>query len=297
MFFCIFASLYNLGFMFTLPISEKTIDIAQVIKSKSEKLYRYLPGFVISYLRRILHEKELNSYLYKNKEAMGIDFATAILNDFGCAINVEGLENIPLSQNFVLVANHPLGGLDGMAIISKIGAVRKDLLFPVNSFLMFLPNLRPIFIPIDKFGKNINNQELLKKIFSSSSPLLYFPAGLCSRKQKDGKIKDLEWKKTFITKAKENNRQIIPVFIEGKNSNFFYNFARFRIKMGIKINLEQFYLVDEMFKQKGKTVKITVGKPIDPQLLDNSCSDKEWASKIKDFVYSLEQNTKAVFSA
>lgn len=283
--------------MFTLPISEKTIDLERIIRDKSEKLYRRLPRFVIGWLNRLLHVDELNAYLYKERDAWGIDFATAILDDFGCRITLQGAENLPASGRYILVANHPLGGLDGMAIISRVGAVRPDILFPVNDFLMALPNLRPVFVPIDKTGRNIHNQRLLAEAFASDNLLLYFPAGLCSRKQKDGGIRDEEWKKTFIAKARETQRDIIPVFVDGKNSCFFYNFARWRKRLGVKFNLEQLFLVDEMFKQKGREIRLTVGRPISRSVLeDRSLSDRDWAQAVKAHVYRLADDPQAAFA-
>ena len=283
--------------MFTLPISEKTIDLERIIRDKSEKLYRRLPRFVIGWLNRLLHVDELNAYLYKERDAWGIDFATAILDDFGCRITLQGAENLPASGRYILVANHPLGGLDGMAIISRVGAVRPDILFPVNDFLMALPNLRPVFVPIDKTGRNVHNQRLLAEAFASDNLLLYFPAGLCSRKQKDGGIRDEEWKKTFIAKARETQRDIIPVFVDGKNSCFFYNFARWRKRLGVKFNLEQLFLVDEMFKQKGREIRLTVGRPISRSVLeDRSLSDRDWAQAVKAHVYRLADDPQATFA-
>ncbi len=282
--------------MFTLPISEKTIDLNEVIRSKSEKLHRYLPRFVVGWLNRLLHVDELNAYLYKNREAVGIDFATAILNDFGCKITVAGTENLPKSGRYILVANHPLGGLDGMAIISRIGALRPDILFPVTDFLMFLPNLRPVFVPIDKTGRNLQYQRQLKQAFDADNLMLYFPAGLCSRKQKNGEIRDEEWKKTFIAKARETRRDLIPVFVDGKNSSFFYNFARWRKRLGLKLNLEQLFLVDEMFKQKGQEIRLTIGRPIRHTVFeDRRLSDRAWAHAVKEYVYRLPQNPSAAF--
>ncbi len=283
--------------MLTLPISEKTIDLERIIRGKSEKLYRRLPRFVLGWLNRLLHVDELNAYLYKNRDAMGIDFATAILNDFGCRITLQGAENLPASGRYILVANHPLGGLDGMAIISRVGAVRPDILFPVNEFLMALPNLRPVFVPIDKTGRNIHNQRLLAEAFASDNLLLYFPAGLCSRKQKGGAIRDEAWKKTFVSKARETQRDIIPVFVDGKNSSFFYNFARWRKRLGLKFNLEQLFLVDEMFKQKGQEIRLTVGRPISRCVFGNhSLSDQDWAQAVRAHVYRLADDPQATFT-
>ena len=183
-----------------------------------------------------------------------------------------------------------------MALISRIGSFRKDILFPVNDLLMNLPQLKPIFIPINKHGKNTENIQILEQAFSSNAMILYFPAGLVSRKQKSGIIKDLEWKKTFIAKAKQYQRDIVPVYIDGVNSNFFYNLANFRKKIGVKANFEMLYLVDEMYKQKSKTINIILGKPISYTTFDKNFTDQQWAEKVKNHVYSLEKKVDAIFN-
>ena len=202
-----------------------------------------------------------------------------------------GIENIPLTGRFIIAANHPLGGMDGMALISEIGKHRRDIMFPVNDLLMNLPQLKPIFIPINKHGKNTDNMKILEETFASDALMLYFPAGLCSRKQKGGIIKDLEWKKTFISRAKKYQRDIIPVYVDGKNTNFFYNLSSIRKKFGIKANIEMLYLVDEMYKQKDKTINIIIGKPISYLIFDKKFSDQEWAEKMKNLVYKMSKDT------
>lgn len=282
--------------MFTLTISEKTIDLEGIIRKKSPKLYRYLPRFVIGWLKRLLHIDEMNAHLWRGRNKMGIDFATFTLDYYGCRVSVSGLENLPTSGRYILVANHPLGGLDGMAIISRIGAVRQDILFPVNDFLMALPNLRPVFVPIDKTGRNLSQQRLLKEAFDSDNLLLYFPAGLCSRRQKDGQIRDEVWKKTFVVKARETQRDIIPVYVDGKNSRFFYNFAYWRKRLGIKVNLEQLFLVNEMYKQKGHEIRLTIGKPIDKAVFEERhLRDSAYAQAVKNHVYRLKTEPQAEF--
>lgn len=267
-------------------ISERFIDVEKVIRSKSEKLARRIPGFVYRYLRRIIHEKEINKALYENRHLIGLDFVREILKEFGAKIILSGKENIPAEGRYLAVSNHPLGGLDGMALMNALGEFRKDIVFPVNDLLMFLPNLRPLFIPINKHGRNDENLGLMTQTFESEKLILYFPAGLVSRKQK-GVIKDLEWKKTFITLSVRFKRDIIPIFVDGKNSNFFYNLALWRKRLGIKANIEMLYLVDEMFKQKNKTIHIHVGKAIPWQTFTNGERGNVWAERIKEHVYKL----------
>jgi len=270
-----------------IVITEKFIDLEKVISSKSPKLLKYIPSFIMNYLKKTLHVDELNGAIYRNREKMGVDFATVILEEFQARINVFNEHLIPRTGRYIIASNHPLGGLDGMALISVIGKVRKDLIFPVNDLLLFLPTLKPIFIPVNKVGFNCaENARLLHQTFASDKMVLYFPAGLCSRKNV-GKIMDLDWKKTFISKAKEYQRDVIPVFIEGQNSNFFYNLSNIRKKFGIKANIEMLYLVDEMYKQKNKNINIIIGEPVSYNTFDKSKSDKEWANDLKKKVYEL----------
>jgi len=143
-----------------------------------------------------------------------------------------------------------------------------------------------LFIPINKHGRNVDNIRIFDDTFASGVAILYFPAGMCSRKVK-GKIVDPEWKKTFINRAKKFQRDVIPVYIRGRNSNFFYNLANWRVRLGIKANIEMLYLVDEMFKQKNKEILIRFGKPVPYQFFDKTKKDAEWAEYMKNHVYSL----------
>ncbi len=265
------------------------IDIEKVIYDKSPRLAKSLPGFVIRYLKRVLHQDQINKSLLDNKDVMGLDFVRNILREFNASIYVSGLENLPESGRYIVVSNHPLGGLDGLALMHVVGKVRRDIIFPVNDFLLYLPNLKELFIPINKVGKNTENAAKIESAFESDKIILYFPAGLCSRKI-NGKICDLEWKKTFISKARKYNRDIIPVFIDAENSNFFYRLANIRKKLGIKANIEMLYLVDEMYKQYNKKINIIFGEKIPVSFFTKDKKDNEWAAYVKEWVYSLKKN-------
>ena len=265
---------------------EKLIDVERVFSEKNPRLFRLIPGFVIRYLKRVIHQDELNNILERYKDKTGLDFIDAIFEEFGANIVVEGLENIPENGRFIVASNHPLGGMDGMALMQAVGKVRKDIQFPVNDLLMHLPNLKPLFIPLNKLGSNADNIRIFDAAFAGDAAILYFPAGICSRKI-SGVIQDLDWKKTFISKAKKFKRDVIPVYIKGRNSKFFYNLALWRVKLGIKANIEMLYLVDEMFKQKDKEILIRFGKPITYQFFDGSKKDVEWAAYMREFVYAM----------
>ena len=280
--------------MSDLKIKEKTFDVKEVFRKKSPVISKFVPGFVYKYLRKIIHEDEGNDILYRNKDKFGVDFVNASLDDLQAKLNIRGLENIPKTGKCILISNHPLGGFDGLALMKTVGMVRKDFYFLANDILMFLPNLKPLFVPINKHGSSKDYINTLNKAFEEDNLILIFPAGLVSRKI-NGKIQDLEWKNTFLSRAKRNQRDIIPVYIDGKNTNWFYNLANWRKKLGIKANLEMFYLVDELFKQKGKTLDIYIGKPIPYQTFDKRKKSKEWIQSIREHVYSLKDNPDKEF--
>ena len=280
--------------MSDLKIKEKTFDVKEVFKKKSLVIAKFIPGFVYKYLRKIIHEEEGNEILYRNKDKFGVDFVNASLDDLQANLNIHGLENIPKTGKCILISNHPLGGFDGLALMKTVGKVRRDFYFLANDILMFLPNLKSLFVPINKHGSSKDYINTLNKTFEEENLILIFPAGLVSRKI-SGKIQDLEWKNTFLSRAKRNQRDIIPVYIGGRNTNWFYNLAFWRKKLGIKANLEMFYLVDELFKQKGKKLDIYIGKPIPYQTFDKRKKGKDWIKAIREYVYSLEDNPDKEF--
>lgn len=270
------------------------VDIDAVIRAKNPRLHRMLPGWLIGILKRIIHQDEINQFLVHHHEKMGLDFVRAVMTDFQVNIVVKGVDNLPVGSRFVVAANHPLGGLDGLALMQAVGASRPDLVFPVNDLLMNVPNLKPLFLPVNKHGRNTLLSGLLDETFSGPKAVLYFPAGLCSRKQ-NGQVLDLEWKKTFISKARQYQRDVVPVHIAGANRGFFYNLARMREKLGIKANLEMLFLPDEMFRQKGKTITITFGKVVHWQRFSSDKTDSQWASLMRNHVYRLGEDPEKEF--
>lgn len=273
----------------------KFIEVERVIGSKKPGLLKVLPGFIINYLKRIIHQDEINDFIERNKSVYGLEFVERIVHEFIRQLNTKGVENIPTGKRILIASNHPLGGLDGVALMHVAGKIRPDILFPVNDLLMNLENIKNLFIPINKHGSNSQNLKIINDTFASEVSVLYFPAGLCSRKQKHGIIEDLEWKKTFISYARKYQRDVVPTFIDGRNSDFFYNLARLRKMIGIKQNIEMLYLVDEMYKQKNKTINIIVGKPIPFETFDKRFSDNQWAQKVKEHVYRLSSYSQAEF--
>lgn len=272
-----------------------TIDIEKIIGEKLPKLANKLPRFIFNYLKKILHQDDINGLLVRANGIAGLPFVTETMKEFNTGVIAEGLEHIEKDGRYIIAANHPIGGLDGIALIDTVGKIRPDVITPVNDFLLFVPNLRPLFIPVNKLGSNADNIKIFNETFAGDRTICYYPFGLCSRKQK-GKIIDLEWKKTFITKAKTYHRDIIPTHISGRNSNFFYNLSNIRKKLGIKANIEMLFLVNEFYKQKNKTLTITFGKPIPWQTFDGRYSDSEWAMKLRNFSYNLPNDCEQEFN-
>ena len=266
------------------------LDISRAFQEKNPALYRKIPKFFIRWIERLIHQDEMNRFVEEHFHDSSIDFATAGIDFFQAKLKVLHEENIPATGRCIVVANHPLGGLDGLALISAIGKYRKDVKFPVNDLLMQITPMKDVFTPINKHGRNQQHAvQELNDIFASDNLVLYFPAGLCSRK-KNGVIADTEWKKSIVAKAKEYQRDIIPAYFDGRNSNRFYNLALWRKKLKIKANLEMALLPDEAFKQKGKTITLTFGERIPYSRFDNTKSDKEWVQWLRNQVYELNNN-------
>jgi putative hemolysin len=267
---------------------EKYIDIEQVIANKSPGLRRMLPGFVIRYLRRVLHEKDINTTMAAVGKYRGLDFCRESLKFMKVEIVVRGLENLPQTGGVIAASNHPLGGLDGIALMHAVGQKRNDLKFLVNDILLNIENLRELFVPVNKHGPNGRERSrLIEQTYGEDIAVLVFPAGLVSRKQ-NGEVTDLEWKKSFISKAIRYRKDIVPVYIDGKNSPFFYNFARLRKFLGIKANLEMFFLPKEMFRQRNKKITITFGEPVAWQsFTEKGKNHQQWANEMRNRVYAL----------
>ena len=264
------------------------IDIERILRQKTGKKYKYIPRFLVSYLKRIVHQDELNVFLNENKDKEGLEFLEECMKFLDVKIEIKGIENLPESGWCTFVCNHPLGGQDGVALGYVLGnRYGGKVKYLVNDLLMNLRGLAPLFIPVNKTGSQSRDfPRMVEAGFSSENHMIMFPAGLCSRKQ-NGIIKDLEWKKTFVVKSLETQRDIVPLHFEGRNSDFFYNLANVCKFLGIKFNIAMLYLVDEMLKNRHKTFTLTIGKPIPWQTFDKTKSPADWAQHVKEIVYRL----------
>jgi putative hemolysin len=273
------------------------IDIDKILEKRNPKLKKWLPAFMIRYIKKIAHQEEINAYLDKHGSKIGRPFLEGVFEEFNIQTEIIGIENLPKNNKLIFAANHPLGGIDGAAFIYEIGKFYPNIKTIINDLLLNVKNMEGIFVGVNSFGKNTREHLLgIEKMFNSDAQILMFPSGFVSRRQK-GIIMDLEWKKTFIDWSRKYQRDIIPVHFSGRISNFFYNFANLRKFFGVKANLEMFYLVNEMFKHRGGKLTITIGKPIPyTTFLNPNIKPTEWADYIRAHVYKLAQNPKESFS-
>ncbi|MBQ4062953.1 MAG: 1-acyl-sn-glycerol-3-phosphate acyltransferase [Bacteroidaceae bacterium] len=264
------------------------IDIDAILAAKAGKKARFVPRFLVSYLKKIVHQDEVNEFLRINHDKRDLAFIDEFMKYFNNSFDIKGLENLPDDGRFTFVSNHPLGAQDGLGLAYILGRKYEGRIkLLVNDLLMNIPHISSFWVPINKTGKQARNfPQQVNAAFESDNNIVMFPAGICSRKR-GGVIRDLEWKKTFITKSIQTQRDIIPIHFEGQNSGFFYRLANINKMLGLKFNIAMLYLSDEMFKNRNKTFKVTIGKPIPWQTFDNSKKPAEWAQYVKELVYTL----------
>lgn len=273
-----------------VQMTQKTIDIDHILRSKMGDKAKWVPRPLISWLKHIAHQDEVNQFLWESRDKTGTDWLEECVRYLQMTLVVKGRENLPDPQDgrlYTFVSNHPLGGEDGVALGAIIGRhYDSRFRYLVNDLLMNLPGLAPLCIPINKTGRQSRNfPAMVKAGFESNCHMLMYPAGICSRKH-HGIIRDIPWSKTFITKSVEFQRDVVPIHFSGQNSNFFYRLANFSDRF-MPFNLAMLFLVDEMYKNVGKTFEVKIGKPIPWQTFDKSRTPMEWAQFVQDKVYSL----------
>lgn len=267
----------------------KPIIVRDVFMEKNPRLAKAIPGFIYKFIDKIMHIREINEIIKQYGDQTGVEFVHGMIQYFNVKQKVAGIENLPEDGRFIFASVHPLGGFDSMLIMNMVHRKYGKFKFLVNDVLMSIKPLQPVFIPLNKHGSL--DRKAIQRIedeYSGDSQILIFPSGLASRKIK-GKIQDFEWKKHFIAKAIEYKRDIIPVHVSGRNSNFFYWLANFRTRIGIKWNLEMFFLSDETFKHRNQTFTVTFGKPIPWQSFDKTKTQNEWAEEVRLLVYQLPE--------
>lgn len=251
---------------------------------------RWLPSFFYKWLKKTIHQDTVNLFLEEMKDLKDLAFANKSLELLQATVTSEGLENLPKKGGVIIAANHPLGGLDGLALMKAVGAYRPDVRFVVNDVLTQLPNFQEITVGVNSYGTTLREGlAQVEKAYADGYAVLIFPAGLCSRKNNKGLIRDLEWQKSFLSRAVKYQLPVIPTHVQGKNSSWFYNLSYWRKKIGISWNIEMLYLVDEMFRQKGQTIHISFGTPLPSTTWTFQRKMGVWANLLKDYIYEMKE--------
>ena len=268
----------------------KYIDITSIIRESNSRILKRLPGFIIKCIEKIILQEKINQILTKYSDYQGLEFLPKIIEEFNITIEVLGKENLPENKRCFFISNHPFGIIDGLVLTKIVGDKYHVLKSIGNEAFMYVPNLRPLIAAVNVFGRNSKDYVTeLENLYITDVPITHFPAGEVSRFY-SGKIQDCKWQKSFITKAISFNRDIVPFYIYGRNSRFFYFLSSARRVLGIKTNIEIILLPREMFRKKNKTIKVKIGKPIPSQKFDKTYSHWDWTDKVRKYVYDLEHN-------
>ncbi|MGD9493358.1 MAG: 1-acyl-sn-glycerol-3-phosphate acyltransferase [Bacteroidales bacterium] len=263
-------------------MQQKVIDIRKQILNSNSKLLKNMPDPVLSLLERIVRQDEMNFMLSKYSQNSGVDFLSNILTEMDIRIDVQGIENLPDHSKCFFVANHPFGIADGLVLTNIVAQKYGELKAIGNDVFMLIPQMRPIIAAVSVFGKNSREYYVeLEKVYKSDIAITHFPAGLVSRISKF-KVAESTWKKSFITKSVECQRDIVPIHFVGRNSILFYSVFKFRKALGINATLELALLPHEFFNKRNRTIKVVIGRPISYKTFNNNKSNEEWAQWVKN---------------
>jgi putative hemolysin len=274
----------------------KIIDIRKAFRNSDSGFFRSLPGFAIRLVERLIRQDDMNATINRSRNKTGVPFINDVLKGWNVKVDIRGGSNIPAGGRFIFASNHPVGGMDALAFYSMVYSYFPEVKSPTNELLGQIPNLRPVMLGINVFGRN--SREIVSEIeelFRSDTQILIFPSGEVSRR-KNGVIADPVWQKTFVTKAIQYKRDIIPVHIGGRNSNLFYFVASLRKRLGIKMFIESAMLPREMMNQRNSTVTLTIGKAIPWHSLTTGLSQTTWAQHIREIVYDLPVKKQNLYS-
>lgn len=270
----------------------KYIDIEKTIGERNSGLLKKLPAFVIKIMTGIIHQDEINLILNKYSNDIGADFLEKVIKEFNIKLDIEGIENLPENKKCFFAANHPFGIADGLVMTYIVSQKYGSLKAIANDAFMFIPQLRPFVAAVNVFdGSSKEYIHKLEETYKEDIPITHFPAGIVSRRH-NGKVQDLPWQKSFISKAISSKRDIVPLHFHGTNSNLFYLIHSVRTFFGIEANIELMLLPREMFRKRNKTIRVTIGKPIPYKTFDKSMTHLEWAQNVRAQVYRLGEKQK-----
>ncbi|KLD97598.1 GNAT family N-acyltransferase [Aliarcobacter butzleri] len=272
------------------------IDIQKEIEKKFPKIKEkenVLKKSLLKIAKKIVHEDSINQFLSQNSHLKGFDFVDAVLDyfDFDYTVSSNDLQNIPSTGKVIIIANHPLGGLDALCLLKLVGQIRKDVKILANDFLVGFEALHSLMIPLDNF-KDRQSKESIKKIYealNNEEAIIIFPAGEVSRATPKG-VKDPAWNKGFLNFAKNSNSAILPIFLDAKNSKTFYTISL------INKTFSTLLLSNEMFNKKSKNINIKIGQIIPSENITPKGLNKDFLVNLyKKHLYALKKGKKSFF--
>ena len=269
--------------------NERESYLLDLNKILGPKLRKKLPGFVINFLKRRIHQDDINNVIMSVEHYKGVEFFDEALNYLNITYRVRGEEHLATDKKYLFVCNHPLGGPEALIIGSVFHRIYGDgFNVPVTPIMANLKPLAEFFTPVNNLSSKQSRDLGLRiaEMFSSDKQVLVFPAGLCAKKIK-GKVTEMPWKKMFVTQARRHKRDVVPVHISGHNSRWYFFLSKLSKFLRLKINIGMLYLVDELFKQRGNEFVITFGEPVPYTTFDKSKTDLEWAAVMRERVKLL----------
>ena len=276
------------------------ISVEGVLRAKAPGVARWIPGGAIRWLTKTIHEDELNYILENYDTGDPLEFLRSFFAHVGVSYETVGLDGLPVDGRYIFASNHPFGGMDGMMLAERIGSHFGDVRVIVNDILMYLDPLKAIFVPVNKSGAQRGEYAVaFNEAFSGPAPVLTFPAGLCSRCGADGEVRDLDWRPNFVKRAEQTGRLIVPVYVEGRLSKRFYRWARWRKRLNVKGNIEQIFLPDEMFRQRGEHFRLIFGAPVSVDELRAATDGGNYlamAAEVRRMSYALAEPTRRTTS-
>jgi putative hemolysin len=269
------------------------VDIEKIL---GPKLRKKLPRFVINFLKRRLHQDQVNEAIMGANPYHGAGFFDEALKYLNITYRTRGEEKLNKDKKYIFVCNHPLGGPEALIIGSVFHRLYGEgFQVPVTPIMANLKPLAEFFTPVNNLSSKQSRDlgERIAKMFNSDQQVVVFPAGLCARKIK-GKITEMPWKKMFVPQARRYERDVVPVHMSGHNSKWYFFLCKLSKFLRLKINIGMLYLVDELFKQRGNEFVITFGEPVPYTTFDKSKTDLQWAAEMQERVKALAEGNGCV---
>jgi len=270
------------------------IDVDAMLKGffqESTEVDKPLIKTAASLLKKLVHQDEINHFIETNKHLEGLEFNDAVLEHFQFTFRVSNKDRlrIPDQGRVIIVANHPIGSLDGLALLKMVSEIRTDVKIVATTMLSHIDPLSKLFISVDNLSRKACHRDSLRQIvdaLESEQAVIMFPTGEVSRIRPNG-VRDGKWKTGFLNLARKSNAPIVPVHIDAKNSALFYSLSSIYKPLGTMM------LVNEMFNKRDGEISFRIGKPIPWESIDNLKLPKRTiAKRMRKQVYLLGKKSK-----